>query len=88
MEPETPRLLEWSREELVGLIQYIALCNTNENNSWPTHKQEQFWKSCAAYVSQHSGQSARSGEDILWNESCYRQFSDFIFDINGPSDKI
>jgi len=34
--------------------------NTNENNSWPTHKQEQFWKSCAAYVSQHSGQSARS----------------------------
>ena len=88
MEPETPRLLEWSREELVGLIQYIALCNTNENNSWPTHKQEQFWKSCAAYVSQHSGQSARPGEDILWNESCYRQFSDFIFDVNGPSDKI
>ena len=51
---------DWSREEIVALIQYVALYT--EEKKWPTTKQSDFWEACATAISENTGKAVRSGE--------------------------
>jgi len=59
--PETAKkAADWSREEIVALIQYVALYT--EEKKWPTTKQSDFWEACATAISENTGKAVRSGE--------------------------
>ena len=59
---DTIKPKEWSKVELKGLVQYVALYN--ESRNWPTHKQVTFWDKCASSVAEFSGLPPRTGTII------------------------
>lgn len=46
-----PKKADWSREELIALIQYVALYS--EDNKQPT--QPEFWETCATAIAENTG---------------------------------
>jgi hypothetical protein len=59
---DTIKPKEWSKVELKGLVQYVALYN--ESRNWPTHKQVAFWDKCASSVAEFIGLLPRTGTII------------------------
>ncbi len=57
-----PKTTIWSREETSQLVQYVALYwdQSSETSTWPKHKDESFWTSCAAYVADKTQKEQRA----------------------------